>query len=230
MKTNTILLALFFLLSSCSSSLVYSPALSLPTQPLSENQIDLQGGAELLPEARPSQYSGWAVPGISGRLAYGFSDRLAIGLRAWGDMSDWDPSTRSGFSLNAQYHWERAPGRYLYLLPRAGIALSGSWIQGYGLSNSLVWQRKRSEKLAYYFGAGIAFGHAATIRFSGNNGDNRQPIGFAGLVHLGLQWAFAKKAYLNLEANPIFLVNTYDQEQWLLLSPQLSIGYTLGPH
>jgi len=111
-----------------------------------------------------------------------------------------------------------------------GSALqTGICIQGFGLSNSLIWKYQASGKLNYYFGFGAAFGHTAFRAPDVRLTNDRPPMGFAGLAHLGLQWAFAKKAYLNLEANPIFLLNTYDQENWLLLSPQLSIGYTLGP-
>ncbi|MCI4646886.1 hypothetical protein [Phaeodactylibacter sp.] len=230
MKTYTICLLSVFVLQSCSRSLVYSPAVSLPFRPLSENQIDLQGSAELLPETRPSHSEGLAAPGISGQLTYGFSDRLAIGLRGWAATRNWNSNLRTGYSLHAQYRWQRAPNQSLYLIPRVGMALNGNWIEGLGLSHSIIWKHQPLEKLSYYFGFGAAFGHTA---FNGQDiriTVNRSPMGFAGLAHLGIQWAFAEKAYLNLEANPILFFNAYDQENGLLLSPQLSIGYTLGPH
>jgi len=230
MKRNIILLCAFLLLCSCSRSLVYSPAVSLPFRPLSENQINLQGSAELLPESRPSQTEDALTPGISGQLTYGFSDRLAIGVRAWADTRSWDSHLRTGYSLQAQYRWQRDPKRHVYFIPRVGMALDGSWIQGFGLSSSLIWKHQTSGKLSYYFGFGAAFGHTAFSAPDIRLTSDRSPMGFAALAHLGVQWAFAEKAYLNLEANPIGLLNTYDRESWLLLSPQLTIGYTFGPH
>ncbi len=230
MKTNTFTLLSICLLCSCSHSLVYSPAISLPVRPLLENQIDLQGSAELLPETRPSREEGTAAPGVAAQLTYGFSDRLAIGVRGWADTRNWSSNLRTGYSLHAQYRWERSANRYLYLVPRVGMVLDGSWIQGFGLSSSLLWQHHPSKNLSYYSGFGAAFGHAAFRTPDLRLTEDGAPMGFAGLAHLGAQWAFAKKAYLNLEANPIFLLNTYDQENWLLLSPQLSIGYTFGKH
>lgn len=40
------------MLCGCSKNTVYSPSLSLSNKPLKENELDLQGGIELLPEAR----------------------------------------------------------------------------------------------------------------------------------------------------------------------------------
>jgi len=83
------------------------------------------------------------------------------------------------------------------------MALAGSWIEGFGLSSSLIWKHQTSGKLSYYLGFGAAFGHTAFRSPDVRLTIDRSPMGFAGLAHLGVQWAFAKKAYLSacLEAS-----------------------------
>jgi hypothetical protein len=73
-------LVALILLSSCgcSKSLVYSPTLNLPSQPLKKHTFQIQGGAALLPEARPKVTSSEAAWGMEASIRYAVSDQLTL--------------------------------------------------------------------------------------------------------------------------------------------------------
>lgn len=67
-----ILLFLLVSLSGCVPSLVYSPSINLPPQPLKKDKSQLLGGAGLFPETRPDRVEQKLSAG--GELTYRYAE------------------------------------------------------------------------------------------------------------------------------------------------------------
>lgn len=222
------ILMLALLLLGCSRSLVYSPSLGLPVSPLKEKQIDLQAGAEMLPETRPEEIGGHYVTlGVSGRIAYGFSDRFSLAARGWTDFGDRQSSIRSGYALDGFWACNLGAARQMIILPRAGMLLNGNSIDAYGLSLAVVWQQAFGPNFSAYAGGGLAWGTHYFSRGRNSNGVEKTQMGFGLMGHAGVAWALIGRLRLNAELHPIYQINTFDETQQLLLAPHIGMGYTL---
>lgn len=216
------------LISSCSSSLVYSPSINLPNQPLKEKEIDLIGGFELLPETRQKAIQGNPTTmGLNGQVSYGFSDKFNMSLKGWLDIENRLNSTRSGFALNGQFINQISSDSRTILLPRIGIALGGNTISGYGFGASFIYQKNFIQNFSWYGGIGFLWGFKNLEKEVNSLNERNLPMGIGIIGNLGLSWQFYNKLRLNLELSPVYQVNIFDKNSQLLLSPSISIGYTI---
>jgi hypothetical protein len=223
------ILVLIGLLSSCSKSLVYSPSINLTNQPIKEKEIDIQGNIELLPETRPEVLRGnQTTLGLGGQLCYGFTDRFNLTIKGWADIEGRESLTRSGYSLNGQFIKSISENHRLIILPRIGIALNGTDISGYGFGASMIYQNSINQKLSWYGGGGLIWGFRYLEKETNSQNEEKLPIGFGIVGNLGISWQLSNSIRLNCEINPIYQINTFDENAQILLSPSIGIGYTLN--
>lgn len=228
MIKNITILVLIVLLSSCAKSLVYSPSVNLTNQPIQEKEIDLQGGVELLPETRPEELEGSQTTfGFNGQLSYGFSEKFNLTIKGWADLEGREALIRSGYSLNGQFIKTLNERRRIIILPRVGIALNGNDISGYGLGSSVIYQNSINQRFSWYSGAGLLWGFRYLEKESNSNNEEKLPMGFGIVGNLGLGCQLSSSIRLNCELNPIYQINTFDENSQILLSPSVGIGYTI---
>jgi hypothetical protein len=220
------LLLLVCFATSCSKSVVYSPSLNLPTQSLQEKELDFSGGVELMPEARPEALGGRTTTmGAQGQVSYGFGDKFNLGVKAWFDAESREISLRSGYSLNARFFKELSNSSRLIYIPRAGIALSGNDISGYGFGLSSIYQKRFWENTSLYFGPGILWGFRYLEKELTADEKNEMPMGFALIGNIGFSQYLGRSLRLNIELNPVYQLNTFEDNQQFLLAPSLAFGY-----
>ncbi len=219
-------------LSSCATSLVYSPSIGLTTKPLKEGEIDLKGAAVLLPETRPSSIGVQATLGGEAHIAYGFTDKFALQVKGWAAVRN---DIRMGYSLaGIQTLKETEKWRFI-LMPRVGIALYGNIIEGYGAELPLIWQYNENANTTLFVGLGGAFGFSQLDKINKNAGFSsgiagdafKYPYGYAALLHTGLTYRLTRQFRINLELSGIYQLNTFDTQTHYLLSPNVGIGYTI---
>lgn len=229
MTKNIAILMTIGMLTSCSKSLVYSPSINLSNQPIQEKEIDLQGGVELLPEARPEELNGHQTTfGLSGQLSYGFSDKFNLTIKGWVDIEERESVIRSGYSLNGQFIKNLSGRKRVILLPRIGIALNENQISGYGLGTSMIYQKTINQKLSWYGGAGLLWGFRYLEKNTNYANEEKLPMGFGIVGNFGIGWQLLNSIRLNCELNPIYQINTFDENSQILLSPSIGIGYTIN--
>lgn len=222
-----ILLVAIAFLSSCSQSLVYSPSVNLSHKPLREKEIDVQAGLESLPESRPEKLGGeQTTTGFCAQVNYGFSNRFNLALKGWADLEGRTFSIRSGYALSAQFIKELKDNDRLILLPRLGMALDGNNIAAYGLSTSVLYQKSLKRNLSYYVGTGLLWGFYDLQRVLTENQELRYPMGLGLLANLGLSWQLMDNFRLNLEVNPVYQLNSFDQNSQFIVAPALALSYT----
>lgn len=215
------------LLWGCSKSMLYSPSLNLSNKPLKEKELDLQGGVELMPEARTEILGGNKTTlGVSGQVGYGFSDKFSLGVKGWIDAQGREDAARFGVALQGVVTRMTGPAKRLLLVPRIGLAFWGDQITGYGLGASAVFQKELSDQTAWHFGAGFAWGFRYLNEDINAAGENKIPMGLGLLGHIGFAWEFAPGLRLSVEATPLYQINTFDKNQQFIVSPQLGLGYT----
>ena len=228
MIKNIQILIIIGLLTSCSKSLVYSPSINLTNQPIQEKEIDLQGGVELLPEARPEELKGNQTTfGLSGQLSYGFSEKFNLTIKGWADSEGRENLFRSGYSLNGQLIKILSERKRVILIPRIGFALNGNEITGYGLGTSMIYQNSINQNFSWYGGAGLLWGFRYLEKETNNENEEKLPMGFGIVGNLGIGWQLSNSIRLNCELNPIYQINTFDDNTQILLSPSIGIGYTI---
>lgn len=229
MTRSIALLLLASCLISCSKSLVYSPSINLTTKPLKEKEIDVQGGLELLPEARPEALGGSPTTlGLTGQFSYGFTDKFNLSVKAWLDVEEREAFTRLGYSLAAQFIKPMGEGNSLIFLPRIGIALNGSNVNAYGIGASAVYQAELNENLSWYGGLGWLWGFRKLEQMTNDNNEEKLPMGIGLMGNLGLSWQLFDAFRLNCELNPIYQVNAFDENTQFLVAPSIGVGYTLN--
>lgn len=214
-------------LAGCSQSLVYSPAVNIPNKPLREDEVDLQGGVEMLPEARAENIGGnMTTFGLSGQVGYGFTDNFNMTVRGWADIEEREDYSRSGFALNAQFVKQLNLTSSLIIVPRAGIAMYGDAVDGHGFGLSVFYHKELSEKLGFYGGAGGIWGfHQLMEKDRNEKGVVRAQMGFGVISNIGISWQFFDNFRLNCEINPLYQINSFDQNEQFIVAPQIGVGY-----
>jgi hypothetical protein len=218
-------------LSSCATSLIYSPSLGLTKEPLKKGEIDLNGGLLLLPETRPSAVGRNTVLGGEGHIAYGFTNTFALQFKGWADLQI--NRQRSGFSLAGIKTVDVTDKSTLLFMPKVGGALSGNSIDGFGVELPVILQFKENANTSFFIGLGGAFGFRGFYKLNKNGafstgitGENNQyPFGFGALIHSGLIYKLTNNLRLNVELSGIYQLNTFDKQSHFLFAPSFSIGY-----
>lgn len=226
----TIFLGALIYLASCSQSAVYSPSYNLSTESLKKDQIDFQGGIELMPEARTETLGGRpSTLGLNTQINYGISDEFNLGVKAWGDIEGRESVNRGGFAISAQFIRTLSESEKLIILPRAGMALSNGIesVLGYGFSSTLLYQKTIHSNVSLYTGLGVIYGiHDLGLGINARN-IQRLQSGFGLTANAGLAWQFYSNFRLNFELNPVYQINNFDENAQLLISPSLGIAYLL---
>ena len=229
MKAKTLsLFILIIISSSCSKSLVYSPSINLPNKTLKAKEVDLMGGIELMPEARPESLGGRPTTiGMNGQIGFGFSNQINISLKGWVDIEGRENLTRSGYSLSGQYIIPKNLNSRFILLPRVGIALYGRDVKGYGISSSLIYHEVFNNKISVYVGGGLIWGFRFLEKSTNEDGDEKVPMGLGIIGNSGVAFEITKGIRINFELSPILQLNTFDYNQQFIFSPQIGVGYTI---
>ncbi|MGB0849688.1 MAG: hypothetical protein ACPGTP_00450, partial [Bacteroidia bacterium] len=212
MKSKYWLILLSTALVSCSKSLVYSPSLNLTTTPINKSDIDIQGSLEMLPETRPEELGGTPTTfGFNGQISYGFSDRFNLTAKGWSDLQNRENQNRTGFALNGQFLKDLSANNKLIVMPRIGIALSGNEVAGYGLGSSLIYQNIVNDKFSWYGGAGAVWGFRYLEKDLNHKNESKLPMGIGAIGNLGLSWQCSYDFRINMEINPTYQINTFDE-------------------
>jgi len=233
MKLKLLLFLSFgFLFSNCNKSLVYSPSINLTSKPIKKKEIDAQVGAELLPETNQRDIEGSSntVFGINGQVAYGFTDKFSLTAKFWADPERKIKELRSGFALSAQIVKPISPKSRLIILPRIarlleeGLFSKSGW-QSDGLCISAVYHRSLKGNY-WYAGGGAGWGTAFFSKKSNFRGEEKIPMGFGLVGHLGYGWEFTNNLRLICELSPILHFNTFERNTRYVISPTIGLGYT----
>ena len=227
---NFIFLFLVIITASCSRSLIYSPSINPPNQALKEKEIDIQAGAGLLPETRPEEIHGdyTSTLGVGAQIGYGFSNKFNMSLKGWGDLEGRSNKFRSGYSLNARFYNDIDPNQRIIFIPKAGIALGGNEISGYALQASGVYQAGINNSTGWYGGVGFIWGFRDLDKELNYKDEMKMPMGFGISGNFGIGWEFTSNLRINCELNPIYQINTFDENSHFILSPTLGVAYTIN--
>lgn len=227
---STIFLGALIYLAGCSQSAVYSPSYNLSTESLKKDQIDFQGGMELMPEARAETLGGRPTTlGLNTQISYGISDEFNLSVKAWGDIEGRESVNRGGFALSAQFIRTLSESEKLIILPRAGMALSDGIesVLGYGFSSTILYQKTIHSNVSLYTGLGLIYGIHDLGESINTAGIRRLQSGFGLTANAGFAWQFHSNFRFNFELNPVYQINNFDENAQLLLSPSVGIAYLL---
>ncbi len=216
------------MLASCSKSMVYSPSINLPNEILKEEEFDFQAGFEAMPEARPEKLKGSQTTiGLNGQIGYGINDKFNMSAKVWLELKQREGSVRSGLSLNWQFISVLDENKRIIILPRIGISESGFFDFGYGIGSSAIYHHSLNGKIGYYAGIGGVWGFLHLHKDLNDNGEKKIPMGFGVLGNIGLSWEMIYGIRLNFEINPIYQINTFDEIEQVIFSPQIGVGYKI---
>jgi len=211
-----IILALLSL-SSCASSLVYSPSLDLAPNPLKRDNGQIMGGGELLPETRPNYAGHHTTPGLGGSIKYGFSEAFSLQVKSWYDLSQLNGNDRQGYSgsVVAMINDSTAPTR-IAVIPTYALLFNGSSIDGRGVSVSLAAWFPASGNLHPYLGFGPAIGWRQL-----SNGVD----GFGLIANAGAEYNLTPSLTLTGELSGILQIDRTDRSTSVMGSPKISLGW-----
>ncbi|MBS1537315.1 MAG: hypothetical protein JST20_06165 [Bacteroidetes bacterium] len=207
------------LISGCTS-LVYSPSLQLPIQPLQKEQVQAGVGMVLLPETRPSPAEQKTAFGVEGFVRYGFSDKFSMQIRYWNDVHSAGDANRAGFSFSGTHLLGDTNSKTRFgLTIGSGMLLNNYTLEPLGVSVvGSVWLPEMSNNLRPYCSVGILTGFhvSSTVKEWG-----------AGLLlQGGLAWKLIKIWTLNFEGSFIGQANFYEDISHLI--PSFSIASTIS--
>ncbi|MBI3259765.1 MAG: hypothetical protein HYZ54_09870 [Ignavibacteriae bacterium] len=190
-------------LSGCASSLVYSPSMQLPVQPLKKEQGQAGFGIVMLPETRPAAVGQKNSLGAEGFLRYAFSNNFSLQARYWHDLES--DNNLYGASLAGTYVFEDSNSATRYGLTCAtGVLFNSSSSEGGGTALICsIWLPEFSTGLRPYcsLGAIIGYRHLNT---------NPKEWGAGLLVQGGIGWKLSSVWTLHLEGSFIGQMNSYD--------------------
>lgn len=218
-------LLIMLVLTSCSS-LVYSPSLGLTGKKLKEKQIDISGGAGMLPETQP-HIARTATEGAFFKIGYGFSDNFNLNLNVWSAFKNGNLSSRRGYSLHSRIVFKDSVKSRFEIIPRTAVLIDGNSINGYGCALAFVYVNNITDKLFFYIGAGPAAGTQKFSKIKDANQHMIYPSGFGAIGHFAFGYTFLSKFRVVAEVNPIFEFNRYDDKESYLLTPSLTVGYVI---
>ena len=160
-RVAPLLIAAALLFAGCTPSLVYSPSINLPPEPLNAKQVQVFGGVVEMPEARPQRAPEKTARGIEGTVRVGATDWLTLQAKAWKDISENFPGVeRYGVSVSTIVAQTGDLGGFRVGVMPTGVFLSTGtdWLGGGGTLPLCVWLPDLSV-LHPYAAIGPGFGY-----------------------------------------------------------------------
>lgn len=221
------LLSMVFV-SSCTSSLIYSPTAGVPDKPLAQGEVVAAAQFEMLPETRPEGFSNtgrYTAAGSSIQLGYGFSNRFSLFARGSADIEGKLDAFRACYSLSGLYHWNLSQRSRILWLNRAGMSLNDNSVNGYGLQSMGLWQRELSPKWTFTAGSGIIWGFYALEKQINSKLESRIPMGWGIGLHTAIAYRLTPQWVIQGEFAPIWQFDTFEHRDKLLFSPMVGLSY-----
>lgn len=214
-----IILILPFLIG-CAESLVYSPSISLQEKKIKKGEFVANGSFELLPETRPERAESGLSEGLAYGLSYGVDENSSIRLKGWNSINSGSISHyRHGYSIGYMIdNSENSTGFIHY--PRFSFVLDENSIEGGAISFNSVYRKKFTNVFALYGGGGLVLGWRDVIN------EVKNQYGYGVLINFGASYRVYKNLGINVELNPVFQINRFDENTNFLTSP--SIGFYLN--
>ncbi|UKN01874.1 hypothetical protein K6119_19305 [Paracrocinitomix mangrovi] len=211
------ILILMLLVQSCASSHVYSTSLHLPSKPMNKGEFQLNGSFELMPDTRPAEVPGFRTrPGACINTSIGLTQKSTMNIKLWTVLAG---EFSFGGSLGFHFMHPINEKSRLYFTPRIAIT-SDVFEFGKGIGFNATYHVNVKENVSLYAGLGSAYG---TLYI----GQNQHGIGL--LSNFGLS-ASPKNSifYFNLELNPIYQMNLYENLSYVQFNPSIGIGWNFN--
>ncbi len=216
-----LLLFLIFQAIGCISSLVYSPSLNLPPQPLQYNDGQAIAGYSSLAETRPDRVNQNTSPGEEFLFRFGISNHVSLQIKAWKDISeDDDKNQRNGLSIGSLIALNDSMNTLRFgLMPMVGVVFDISKIEGGGgYCPFIIW-------LPHYkwIYPSIAFGPIVGIRDIVTEPDKKQ-WGWGIISNFGIGFRIVTVVHLNAEISYIIQNDEINHLSYSFFSPSVSLG------
>lgn len=219
LKNSVYFLFLIGVLSGCASSLVYSPSMQPPVQPLKKDQGQAGFGVVLLPQTRPAAAGQKTAVGGEGFLRYAFSNKLSLQGRYWHDLES--DNNLYGFSFGGTYILGDSSSSTQYgITCNTAALLDGSSIEGGGTALiGTIWLPEFSTGLRPYcsLGAIIGYRHLNTTP---------KEWGAGLLVQTGIAWKLTPVWTFHFEGSFVGQMNSYDDISHGI--PSFSLGASIA--
>ncbi len=133
--------AILITLAGCAGSLVYSPSLNLPGQPLKGGNVQLIGGITGLAETRPNAVQRDVRGGEEGLFRVGISDHVALQTKGWMEFLGENASARGGLSFSSIIALDDSARKIrVGIMPSIGFVFDGyGWQGGGGTIPCVLW-------------------------------------------------------------------------------------------
>lgn len=199
-------------LAGCNS-VVYSPSIMAPAQPLQKEQGALGISADALPTTGGSVQGGSNV-----MVRYAFSNRLTLQARSWATWNALQNLTISGASVEGFYMLNDTSASWrLGLIPRASVMLRGRSIDGRAASLSAIAWTPQVFFFKPYVALGGGIGDVVNTSATTEIG-TQYDWGYAILGNLGVNVELSSAFSLNAELSGILQVNPgYGSSYWFVL-------------
>lgn len=224
MIKSLIILAIMISLSSCTSSLLYNPAVNLPKEPLKKGEGQAMAGIGALGETRPHKADANIIAGQELLLRYGFSDHFTLQARYWGNFINWDwpehsQRLRTGFAISSIILLNDPYDEWKFgLMPQLAFLFGGYDNDGRGGALSAAVWFPNTGIFYPYIASGPAFGYA-TNDYDGNE------YGYGWITNLGTAIRLSKYFDVNVEFTGALQYNKYDDVTNFIPAPGVSITY-----
>lgn len=190
--------------AGCTPSLVYSPSINLPPEPLKEKQVQMFGGVVEMPEVRPQRAPEKTAKGMEFTARVGAADWLTLQAKFWKDISEnFSDANRFGVSVSTIFAQTRdLAGFRVGVMPTATFLCAGDeWSGGGGTLPLCVWLPDLSV-LHPYAAIGPGFGVYNTVD---------QEYGFLIIENWGCAALLARHFTVNAEISLVNTFNKYDK-------------------
>jgi len=206
------------LIAGCTRSLVYSPSMNLPPQPLKQKEAQVLGGVGFFPETRPHLVEHKSAFGTEGTFRLAFCDHITLQGKYWHDLSDNLDDNRYGLSFSMIAAFADSTSLRFGLIPTAAFASGNGDFQGGGGGMFLALWYSGFSPITIYGTLGPAFGIRVTD-------EEESKWGWGLLINTGIAALIKKHLTINVELAGIKQENKYDHKTEYFLCPSINIGY-----
>lgn len=211
------------LLTSCTSSLVYSPSVGVTNNKIEKGDVNLQAAFELLPETIPKEIEDNYSKGMNLGFAYGINDKISLKLRAWSDLKTYtdtfSEAFRHGYSAGLMFDFTDDKGGWIFY-PRVGILFDDNSVDGGGISFNSLYKMQVNKTLSLYGGVGLVLGWRDI-----SSEVEKKEYGYGLLFNIGSSFDIYKGLGINFELNPVYQLNMYDEVNHFLVAPSIGFYY-----